>query len=103
MRVRSPRPVRKGSSVARLALQSGQNSLSNNLHDTRIADYTSTAETATDAEKAKVERKQSIDPQTAQQLEKSLGHYQEKNELIERNNLEGRYYVMSERAARGLT
>ena len=53
---------------------------------------TATTETAAaPVEKPKVERKQSIDPQTAQKLEKSLAHRPEKNELIERNILKGMY------------
>ena len=86
-----------------MAVQSRRSSLSNNIDGTKIADDTPTAEKASPAEKPKVERKQSIDPQAAQQLEKSLAHYPEKNELIERDNLKGRYYGMSDWLARGLT
>ena len=86
-----------------MALQSRRSSLSDNKDGTKIADNTPTAENASPAEKPKVERKQSIDPPAAQQLEKSLGHYPEKNELIERDNFKGRYYGISDRVARGLT
>ena len=60
--------------------------------------HTATTETAAaPVEKPKVERKQSIDPQTAQKLEKSLAHRPEKNELIERNILKGMYILGSKR------
>ena len=81
--------------MARMAVQSRRSSLSNNIDGTKIADDTPTAEKASPAEKPKVERKQSIDPQAAQQLEKSLGHDPEKNELIERNILKGEHHHVS--------
>ena len=60
---------------------------------------TATTEAAAPApvEKPKVERKQSIDQQTAQRLEKSLAQRPEKNELIERNILKGMYILGSKR------
>ncbi|KAI0743793.1 hypothetical protein C8Q80DRAFT_860608 [Daedaleopsis nitida] len=39
------------------------------------------------AEKPKIQRKQSVDPATAERLEKSLAHRPDKNELIDRNIL----------------
>ena len=55
------------------------------------SDSATAAGNATPMEKPKVERKQSIDAQTAQQNEKNLGHCPGKNELIEPNILKGMY------------
>ncbi len=69
-----------------------------------IHQYPNTASTETAApapvDRPKPERKMSIDPQTAQILEKNLAHRPDKHELIEKNILKGEFWDLSAVARR---